>query len=361
VEQFIRPFRGRSQAASKFEHMTSRARLLLSYSLITGVVASTGLAAAAGAGHLGSAHAGHQSDGSVITSTGQRITPAGHQLEFPGRPTAMAIRPDGRTAALLNSQGGELVVVDLTTRKIKQTYTDGGGSYDGVAYSPKGDRLFASDAGGDVLDLSVAADGTVTKHAAIASPATKPGSVPTDINASASNAYPGGLTFSPDGKRVYVAYSVLNQLGVIDVATDSVVQQIDVGNAPHSVVLSGNTAWVSNEGGRPATNDDFSNDSDGTAIVADKVHGAAKTGTVSVVNLTEGKEVATVKVGLHPTALALDGSTLYVANTYADSVSVVDTSSRSVRATIDITPYRLERFREGQELRVAYQGAGVMG
>jgi glycine/D-amino acid oxidase-like deaminating enzyme len=29
--------------------------------------------------------------------------------------------------------------------------------------------------------------------------------------------------------------------------------------------------------------------------------------------------------------------------------------------TVDITPYRLERFREGQELRVAYKGAGVMG
>jgi glycine/D-amino acid oxidase-like deaminating enzyme len=29
--------------------------------------------------------------------------------------------------------------------------------------------------------------------------------------------------------------------------------------------------------------------------------------------------------------------------------------------TIDITPYRLERFRDGQALRVAYQGAGVMG
>jgi glycine/D-amino acid oxidase-like deaminating enzyme len=29
--------------------------------------------------------------------------------------------------------------------------------------------------------------------------------------------------------------------------------------------------------------------------------------------------------------------------------------------TIDITPYRLERFAEGKELRVAYQGAGVMG
>lgn len=29
--------------------------------------------------------------------------------------------------------------------------------------------------------------------------------------------------------------------------------------------------------------------------------------------------------------------------------------------TVDITPYRLERFQEGRELRVAYQGAGVMG
>jgi glycine/D-amino acid oxidase-like deaminating enzyme len=29
--------------------------------------------------------------------------------------------------------------------------------------------------------------------------------------------------------------------------------------------------------------------------------------------------------------------------------------------TVDIAPYRLERFQEGQELRVQYQGAGVMG
>jgi sarcosine oxidase subunit beta len=29
--------------------------------------------------------------------------------------------------------------------------------------------------------------------------------------------------------------------------------------------------------------------------------------------------------------------------------------------TVDITPYRLERFAEGRELRVAYRGAGVMG
>jgi len=36
---------------------------------------------------------------------------------------------------------------------------------------------------------------------------------------------------------------------------------------------------------------------------------------------------------------------------------VVDGKAR----TIDITPYRVERFAEGKELRVAYAGAGVMG
>ena len=316
----------------------TRPRIVLSCSLAVAVAGSS-LAIAATGDRLGTAHAGHQADGSVLTSTGQRLTPAGAQLEFPGRPTAIAVRPDGRTATLLSSKGGELVVVDVATRKVKQTYTDGGGSFDGVAYSPKGDRLFASDAGGSVLDMAVAADGTLTKKAAIASPATKPGAVPTDINASASNAYPGGLAFSPDGTKVYVAYSVLNQLGVIDVASGSVVKQIDVGNAPHSVVVSGRTAWVSNEGGRRATNDDTTNDSDGTAIVADKVHGAAKTGTVSVVDLAAGKELGEVQVGLHPTALALRGPTLYVANTNSDSVSVVDTRSRQVQSTIAITPY----------------------
>jgi YVTN family beta-propeller protein len=240
---------------------------------------------------------------------------------------------------VLNSKGGQLVVVDLATRKVLQTVSGGAGSFDGVAYDPLGRRLFASDAGGAVVDLSVAADGTLTQVARIASPAAAAGSIPTDVNASASNAYPGGLAFSADGRHVYVTYSVLNQLGVIDVASDKVVQLIDVGNAPHSVVVKGGTAWVSNEGGRRATNDDYTNDSDGTAIVADKVHGAARTGTVSVVDLKAGKQTSEIRVGLHPTALALAGSTLFVANTNSDTVSAVDTTTSTVRGSIAITPY----------------------
>ena len=319
--------------------MTQRLIVLpaVTLTLLAGTMA---VAATSGSGgRLGTAHAGRQADSSVVTSTGQRLTPAGTQLEFPGRPTAIALRPDGRTATVLNSQGGMLVVVDLRTHKVLQTYSGGAGSFDGVAYNHKGTRLFASDAGGDVLDLSVAANGTLTLVKTISSPAAAPSSVPTDVNASASNAYPGGLAFSADDKTVYVTYSVLNQLGAIDVATDQVTAQVDVGNAPHSVVVQGHYAWVSNEGGRRATGDDVTNDSDGTAIVADPVHGAAKTGTVSLVDLTTKRVVTNVRVGLHPTALTLSDSTLYVANTNSDTVSLIDTVSRKVRSRIGITPY----------------------
>ena len=320
--------------------MTTRPRALLSATVVAALAAGTSLAVAATgrAGHLGTSHAGRQADGSAVTSTGQRLTPAGTQLEFPGRPTAIAVRPDGRTAALLNSKGGEIVVVELATRKVLQTYTSGGGSFDGIAYSHKGNRLFASDAGGDVLDLSVAANGTVTLVKAIAAPSVSP-TTSTDVNSTSNNAYPGGLAFSADDRTVYVAYSVLNQLGAIDVASDALTTRIDVGNAPHSVVVQGTTAWVSDEGGRRTTGDDVTNNSDGTPIVADGVHGAAKTGRVSVVDLKAGKEVGQVTVGLHPTAMTLSGRSLYVTNTNSDTVTLIDTASRKVRGTVSITPY----------------------
>ena len=99
---------------------------------------------------------------------------------------------------------------------------------------------------------------------------------------------PAGMALSPDGSKLYVALNGANTLGVIDTSTDQLVQQIPVGNAPRQVVLDGNTAYVSNEGGRPAKPGEYTKCSDGTPIVADKVTGAASTGTVSVVDLTTG-------------------------------------------------------------------------
>jgi YVTN family beta-propeller protein len=157
----------------------------------------------------------------------------------------------------------------------------------------------------------------------------------------ADGAYiPSGMALSPDGSKLYVAFNGANTLGVIDTATDTLINQIKVGNAPRQVVISadGNTAYVSNEGGRPATKADFTNLSDGTPIVASDVTGAAITGTVSVVNLTTGTEVKEIPVGLQPTALYQDGSALFVANSNDDSMSVINEQSNSVAQTVTTNP-----------------------
>ena len=107
-----------------------------------------------------------------------------------------------------------------------------------------------------------------------------------------------------------VALNANNTVGVLDLANGTLKSQIAVGNAPNHVVIHGNFAYVSNEGGRPATASDFTNLSDGTPIVVDPVNAFATTGTVSVINISTGKLVKTIAVGLHPVGMAVSGNML---------------------------------------------------
>ena len=148
------------------------------------------------------------------------------------------------------------------------------------------------------------------------------------------------MALDPVNGNLYVAFNGANTLGVIDPTNDTLIGQIPVGNAPRQVVISadGNTAYVSNEGGRPANSTDFTNLSDGTPIVASKTTGAAITGTVSVVNLNTGTETKEIPVGLQPTALYQDGSALFVANSNDDSFSVINEQNNSVAQTVNTNP-----------------------
>ncbi|MBW8870053.1 MAG: YncE family protein, partial [Acidobacteriales bacterium] len=85
-----------------------------------------------------------------------------------------------------------------------------------------------------------------------------------------------------------------------------------------------------------ATPKDFTNLSDGTPIVVDRKDAFAITGTVSVIDLATAKEVAAIPVGLHPAGMAISGSSLYVANAYSDSLSIIDLGSNKVTRTINL-------------------------
>ena len=309
---------------------------------------------------------GPQSNGSWVVSSGQVITPAGTQvnLGIRVRAKAIALNPNvaSHTAAVLTmgtstaDGDGAVEVFDTNTGVVLQNYIpfakDPTGSYSGIAYSADGKYLVFSQDSSNVAIASVNASGLLADDAQVSVPPNNsfitcfPNSPPAAYaNPCGSfytpkTSYPGGLALSQDGKSAYALLNQNNTLTRIDLTATppKQVTQIRVGNAPHSVVINstGTTAYVSNEGGRAATQSDFQINSAGTEIVADPVVGAALTGTVSVVDLASMTVTATIATGLHPTGMAFYGQYLLVANTYSDTISVIDMTTNQPVGTIDL-------------------------
>ena len=302
---------------------------------------------------------GPQPNGSWVVGNGQVINPAGIQINLGIRVRAksIALNPNlnSHTAAVLTLGAGEAVeIFDTNTGAVLQNYvpfgSDSSGSYSGIAYSADGKYLVFSQDSSHVTIAKVSDAGLLEDEAQVSVPPDSsfitcfpnspigPYARPCATFYTPSTSYPGGVAFSKDGKSAYALLNQNNTLAKIDLAAKQQVQQIRVGNAPHSIVIAsdGTTAYVSNEGGRPATESDFQIYSAGTEIVADPVVGAAITGTVSVVDLSSMKVTGTISTGLHPTGMAFYGRNLLVANAYSDTISVIDTDENEVERTIDL-------------------------
>jgi len=310
--------------------------------------------------------AGPQANGSWVVSTGQVITPAGTQVDLGirVRAKAVALNPNHKThtAAVLTmgtstaDGNGAVEVFDTRTGEVVQNYLPfskyPNGSYTGIAYSPNGKYLFFSQDSSYVTIANVNEHGLLSDDVQVKVPANNsfitcfPNSPPAAYANpcgsfyTPSTSYPGGIALSEDGRSAYALLNQNDTLAQINLTANPPVEktQIRVGNAPHSVVINaaGTTAYVSNEGGRAATEADFQINSAGTEIVADPVVGAAITGTVSVVDLSSFKVTANVSTGLHPTGMAFYGQKLLVANTYSDTISVINTNTNTVAYTINL-------------------------
>ncbi|HTF70749.1 MAG TPA: hypothetical protein VK638_49570, partial [Edaphobacter sp.] len=314
---------------------------------------------------------GAQPNGSFVVSSGQIITPAGKQVDLGirVRAKAVAVNPTAKnhTAAVLTMGATQAVeVFDIRTGEVLQNYiafgSDSHGSYNGIAYSADGKYLVFSQDSSNVTIANVSEEGLLSDDAQVSVPPNNsfiqcfPNSPPSGANTcgsffTASTSYPGCVALSNDGRSAYALLNQNDTLTKIDLTATQPTQgkQIRVGNAPHSIVInsSGTTAYVSNEGGRAATEADFQINSAGTEIVADPVVGAAITGTVSVVDLASMKVTATISTGLHPTGMAFYGSYLLVANTYSDTISVIDTNTNEVKRSFNLgLPIKVPRQRQ---------------
>ena len=302
---------------------------------------------------------GPQANGSWVVSDGAVITPAGTQVDLGirVRAKAIALNPNAKshTAAVLTMGATQAVeIFDTDTGNVLQNYatfgSDSSGSYSGIAYSADGKYLVFSQDSSNVTLTEVTPQGLLEDDAQISVPPNNsfitcfPNSPPAAYANpcgsfySSYTSYPGGVALSKDGQSAYALLNQNDTLTQINLSTMEQGTQIRVGNAPHSIVINsaGTTAYISNEGGRAATEADFQINSAGTEIVADPVVGAAITGTVSVVDLPTMTVTATISTGLHPTGMAFHGKYLLVANTYSDTISVIDTTKNVVAWTIDL-------------------------
>jgi len=345
-------FRNRSRNKSRINRLRPLTGLL---------AAGLGLPALAGAQSVPypTYVTGPQPNGSWVVGDGQVINPAGMQVDLGirVRAKAIALNPNLRshTAAVLTLGASEAVeVFDTNTGVVLQNYTalgrDSSGSYSGIAYSADGKYLVFSQDSSNVAIAKVSDEGLLEDDAQVSVPPNSsfincfpnspigPYARPCATFYSPWTSYPGGVAISEDGKSAYALLNQNNTLARIDLTAKppKMVEEIRVGNAPHSIVIDGTTAYVSNEGGRAATEADFQIYSAGTEIVADPVVGAAITGTVSVVDLASMKVTDTISTGLHPTGMAVYGRSLLVANTYSDSISVIDMGTNEVLRTIDL-------------------------
>ncbi len=258
---------------------------------------------------------GKQAEGLFLVPTNQMLHPWGEQTIIPGRPVDMTFDSQKRILAVLNWR--DVLLLDGSTGAKLANVASKSTSYTGIAFRPGNRELWASETtrnGPDsILVIKLSEVGLPVSNSRI------------DFK---GHPLPAGLAFSPDGKKAYVAFSRSNTMAVMDAETHEITKEVEVGNAPFSVSVSKTHGriFVTDRGGRRATEKDTTAPSSGTAVVTDPVTGASTTGTLSVID-AETFAVREVKVGLAPSQMAMsaDEKLLAVANGHSDTVTLVDT------------------------------------
>jgi YVTN family beta-propeller protein len=254
---------------------------------------------------------GRHADGSVQLINQRTITPAGQQSDLGDLPLNALLSPDGKRLLVANGGAGiqSLQVVDTNNGKVLQEipYTVPDSVFVGLTYSPDGQHVYASGGGSNVIHtFAVAADGllTATGDWKRATQKTPLGDAP----------WPIGLSVSPDGKTLYVADNLANDVALIDTTNGALIATVPVGSFPYTPLVSrdGKRVFVSNWGDA----------------------------TISTIDVANRSVVATIKVGDHPSAMILGADDLlFVADANSDAISVVHTDRNQETSRVSLAPY----------------------
>ncbi|MBL8233894.1 MAG: bifunctional YncE family protein/alkaline phosphatase family protein [Bryobacterales bacterium] len=289
---------------------------------------------------------GAQGGGVFLVSSNQLLQPWGELTAIKGRPVDVAYDSAKRVLAVLNSRGVQLL--DGSTGAQFGEVPSRSTSYTGVTFRPGDRELWASETtrnGPDsLLIASLDENAKLTGSQKMALP---------------GHPVPCGIAFSTDGKTAYVAMSRNNSLAVIDAGARKLTREIETGMAPFGVVACAKNKriFVSNRGGRRPRAGEVTGPSSGMQVLTDARTGSSASGTITVIDM-ESFATREINVGLAPSSMTLspDESTLAVANSHSDSVSLIDTKSLE-RVDVAIPAYP-ENTVGSQPVNVAFAPDG---
>jgi len=219
-------------------------------------------------------------------------------------PVHMVNTLDGHTIFVTNFNESSISVIDAATWKVIKKIQVPNKPH-GIVLSPDGRFVYASCYGAHAVAVINVATETLA-HTVVLPVASEP----------------YGIGISADGRYVYASDNFTGRLMIVNTTTDTYVGSVQIGLHPALIARSpnGKLLYVANGGSRTVSALD---------IGTDPAH---------------PKVIATVPVQGYPHGLAVtpDGRYVVVANTLGDSLSVIDTTTNRVVATIKGEKYPID-------------------
>lgn len=304
--------------------------------------------------------------GGFLLNSGWRLQPAGRQVPLDTLPMSAALSPDGRYLLVLNGGYNPPTISVLDARAARELErVPVADAWLGLAFSPKGDRVWAG--GG-----SQAAVFEFTFRQGKLTPLRTFPVVPAEERTVRD--FIGDVVLSPDGRLLYAADLYRDAIVVINPQTGVIIERFDTGRRPYRILFhpDGKSFFVSSwtDGalyhhqadtgrliarlrlgshptdmvwlpGRPAVPEE---EEAAPPWVARLFVAAANTNNVYVVGVFPDQQVRLIEVmnvamtprqpaGMTPSALALsgDGKRLFVVCSDANAVAVADVSEARSR------------------------------
>jgi YVTN family beta-propeller protein len=157
---------------------------------------------------------------------------------------------------------------------------------------------------------------------------------------------PQGLALA--GTGMYVTNYTNDNINIIDINTQTVVGSVSVGNGPYALALAGTSMYVANAGSDNVSIIDITSQTVvGSITVGDSPQALALAGTrmyvansasnnVNIIDINTQTVVDSVTVGNTPYALALAGTSMYVANTGSNNVNIIDINTQTVVGSVTV-------------------------